>query len=125
MAIKIVLGELPEVKPELNADLWGLCGCGGEAEGTARVCFVYEDLRNLKAGEILVCPSTNAAWTPVFSLVQGVITDAGGTLCHAAIIGREYGVPTIVNTREGTAKIKSGQRIRINANEGAVFILDQ
>jgi pyruvate,water dikinase len=124
MAIKIVLGELPEVKPELNADLWGLCGCGGEAEGTARVCFVYEDLRNLKAGEILVCPSTNAAWTPVFSLVQGVITDAGGTLCHAAIIGREYGVPTIVNTREGTAKIKSGQRIRINANEGAIFILD-
>ena len=124
MAIKIVLGELPEVKPELNADLWGLCGCGGEAEGTARVCFVYEDLRNLKAGEILVCPSTNAAWTPVFSLVQGVITDAGGTLCHAAIIGREYGVPTIVNTREGTTKIKSGQRIRINANEGAIFILD-
>ena len=124
MAIKIVLGELPEVKPELNADLWGLCGCGGEAEGTARVCFVYEDLRNLKAGEILVCPSTNAAWTPVFSLVQGVVTDAGGTLCHAAIIGREYGVPTIVNTREGTTKIKSGQRIRINANEGAIFILD-
>jgi pyruvate,water dikinase len=124
MAIKIVLGELPEVKPELNADLWGLCGCSGEAEGTARVCFVYEDLRNLKAGEILVCPSTNAAWTPVFSLVKGVITDAGGTLCHAAIIGREYGVPTIVNTREGTAKIKSGQRIRINANEGAIFILD-
>jgi pyruvate,water dikinase len=125
MAIKIVLGELPEVKPELNADLWGLCGCGGEAEGTARVCFVYEDLKNLKADEILVCPSTNAAWTSVFSLVQGVITDAGGTLCHAAIIGREYGVPTVVNTREGTAKIKTGQRIRINANEGAVFILDQ
>lgn len=125
MAIKIVLGELPEVKPELNADLWGLCGCAGEAEGTARVCIVYEDLKKVQPGEILVCPATNASWTPVFGLVNGVITDAGGTLCHAAIIGREYGIPTIVNTREGTAKIKSGQRIRINANEGAIFILDK
>jgi pyruvate,water dikinase len=54
-----------------------------------------------------------------------VITDAGGTLCHAAIIGREYGVPTVCNTREGTAKIKSGMRIRMNAKDGAVFILDK
>lgn len=125
MAIKIVLGELPDVKPEVKADLWGLCGCAGQAEGTARVCFVYEDLKNIKPEEILVCPSTNAAWTPVFGIVSGVITDAGGTLCHAAIIGREYGVPTIVNTREGTAKIKSGQRIRMDANQGAIFILDR
>ena len=125
MAIKIVLGEPPEARPELNADLWGLSGCAGEAEGIARVCFVYEDLKSIQPGEILVCPSTNAAWTPVFGIVSGVITDAGGTLCHAAIIGREYGVPTIVNTREGTAKIKSGQRIRINAKEGAIFILDK
>jgi pyruvate,water dikinase len=125
MAIKIVLGEMPEAKPELGADLWGLCGCTGEAEGTARVCFVYEDLKNVHPGEILVCPSTNTSWTPVFGVVKGVITDAGGTLCHAAIIGREYGVPTIVNTREGTVKIKSGQRIRMNANEGAIFILDK
>ena len=125
MAIKIVLGELPEVKAELNADLWGLCGCAGEAEGIARVCFVYEDLKNLRPGEILVCPSTNTSWTPVFGSVKGVITDAGGTLCHAAIIGREYGVPTVCNTREGTAKIKSGQRVRINANEGAIFFLDK
>jgi phosphohistidine swiveling domain-containing protein len=125
MAIKIVLGELPEAKPEVKADLWGLCGSAGEAEGTARVCFVYEDLKSIQPGDILVCPSTNAAWTPVFAIVSGVITDAGGTLCHAAIIGREYGVPTLVNTREGTTKIKSGQRIRMDANQGALFILDQ
>jgi phosphoenolpyruvate-protein kinase (PTS system EI component) len=58
-------------------------------------------------------------------MVNGVVTDRGGTLSHAAIIGREYGVPTIVNTFEGTQKIKSGQRLRIDAKEGAVYILDK
>jgi phosphohistidine swiveling domain-containing protein len=124
VAIKIVVGELPQVKPELNADLWGLCGCAGEAEGIARVCFVYEDLKNVQSGDILICPGTNTAWTPVFGIVSGVVADTGGTLCHAAIIGREYGVPTIVNTMVGTSKIKSGQHVRIDATNGAVYILD-
>ena len=125
IAIKIVVGEMPEPKPELNADMFGICGCAGEAEGTARVAINYEDLGKVQEGDILVCPGTNPAWTPVFGIVNGIITDRGGTLSHAAIIGREYGVPTIVNTFEGTAKIKSGQRIRIDANKGAIFILDK
>ena len=86
---------------------------------------MYEDLKNVKAGDILVCPGTNPAWTPVFGLVNGVITDTGGTLCHAAIIGREYGVPTIVNTQQGTSKIKSGQRVKMDATNGAIYILDK
>jgi pyruvate,water dikinase len=125
IAIKIVVGELPVVKPELKADIWGLCGCAGEAEGTARVCIVYEDLKNVKPGDILICPGTNPVWTPVFGIVKGVVADTGGTLSHAAIIGREYGVPTITNTMKGTQVIKSGQRIRIDAKNGAVFILDK
>jgi phosphoenolpyruvate synthase/pyruvate phosphate dikinase len=123
MAIKLVLGEPPEVKEELKADIWGICGCAGDAEGPARVCFSYEDLRDLQPGEILVCPSTNTSWTPVFGSIKGVITDAGGTLCHAAIIGREYGLPTVCNTREATSRIKTGMRVRINAKDGAVFLL--
>ena len=125
IASKIVVGELPEVKPELKAEMFGLCGCAGEAEGVARVVVYYEDLKQVQSGEILVCPGTNPAWTPVFGIVKGVITDRGGTLSHAAIIGREYGVPTIVNTFEGTAKIKTGQRIKVNATEGAIYILDK
>ena len=58
-------------------------------------------------------------------MVSGVITDAGDTLCYSAIIGREYLVATIVNTGEAAAKIKSGQRIRMDAIEGVVFILDE
>lgn len=125
IAIKIVVGDMPVVKPELKADLFGICGSGGEAEGIARVVVVYDDLKDVQPGDILVCPGTNPAWTPVFGIVKAVVTDRGGTLSHAAIIGREFAVPTVVNTFEGTAKIKSGQRIRVNANEGAIFILDK
>lgn len=125
IAIKITVGELPEVKPELNADIFGLCGCAGNAVGIARVCFTYEDLKDVNPGEILVCPGTNPAWTTIFGIVNGVITDTGGPLCHAAIIGREYGVPTITNTQIATQKIKTGQWIRIEADKGAVIILDK
>jgi pyruvate,water dikinase len=124
VAVKIVVGELPQVKPELKADLWGVCGCAGEAEGIARVCIVYEDLKDVQQGDILICPGTNTAWTPVFGIVKGVVSDTGGTLCHAAIIGREYNVPTIVNTMTGTQVIKTGQRVRLDAENGAIYILD-
>lgn len=125
IAIKIVVGEMPQPKPKLKADLWGICGCSGEAEGTARVVTKYEDLKKVQRGDILVCPSTNPTWTPVFGLVNGVITDTGGTLCHAAIIGREYGVPTIVNAQKATGKIKTGQRVKMDATNGAIYILDK
>lgn len=125
IAIKIVVGEMPEPKPELEADMFGLCGSTGDVEGTAKVVINYEDLKMVEPGDILVCPGTNPAWTPVFGVAGGVITDRGGTLSHAAIIGREYGLPVIVNTFEGTAKIKTGQRIKMSAKDGAVYILDK
>jgi phosphohistidine swiveling domain-containing protein len=125
IGLKVVVGEIPEPKPELNADLLGICGCAGEAEGTARIVIHYDDLAEVQPGDILICPSTNPAWTPIFGIVNGVIADRGGTLSHTAIIGREYGVPTIVNTFEGSMQIKSGQRIRMDATKGAIYILDK
>lgn len=125
IGIKVVVGEVPKPKPEIKADLWGLTGCAGVAEGIARVTIKYEDLKNVKPGEILVCANTNPAWSPVFGIVSAIVTDSGGTLSHAAIIAREYGVPAVINTSQGTAKIKTGQRIRVDATNGAVFILDK
>jgi phosphohistidine swiveling domain-containing protein len=123
--IKIVVGELPRVRPELKADLYGVCGAPGVAEGTARVIMTYSQLDEVQSGEILVCPGTNPAWTPVFGLVKAVVSDRGGTLSHTAIVGREYGLPTLVNTFTGTSVIKTGQRIRVDATEGALYILNK
>ncbi|EFK09333.1 PEP-utilizing enzyme, mobile domain protein [delta proteobacterium NaphS2] len=121
---KVSIGEVVPPKPELKADLVGLCGCSGVAEGTARVVMAPEYLDAVQPGDILVAPSTSGPWTAVFSLLKGVVIDRGGTLSHAAIVGREYGIPVVANVMEGTTKIKSGQRIKVDGNVGAVYILD-
>jgi len=125
IAIKIIIGDMPAARPELKADIMGICGCPGEAEGIARVIINYEDLGQFKPGEILVCPGTNPAWTPAFGIAAAVIGDRGGTLSHTAIIGREYGVPTIINSFVACEKIKTGQRIKVDAANGAIYILDK
>jgi phosphohistidine swiveling domain-containing protein len=119
----VVVGEIPVEKPELKADFFGVCGSSGEAEGIARVIFDFEELENVQKGEILVTPNANVAWVSVFPLIKGVITDRGGVLSHAALIASEFGIPAVVNTYVGTQKIKTGQRVRILADEGAVYIL--
>lgn len=123
--MKLVVGEMPNVKPELKADIYGVCGAPGVAEGPARVIMTYDELKEVMPGEILVCPGTNPAWTPIFGVVKAVVADRGGTLSHTAIVGREYNLPTIVNCFEGTAKIKTGTKIRVDATQGAIYILDK
>jgi pyruvate,water dikinase len=120
---KVMIGALPTPRPELKADLVGIPGSPGVVEGVARVLFSPEDLLQVQPGEILIAPSTDVTWTPVFALLKGVVVDMGGSLCHAAIVSREYGIPCVLNTFAGTSKIKNGQRVRVDGNTGAVYIL--
>jgi len=120
---KLVIGALPTPKAGVQADLWGTCGAPGTAEGTARVIMGEDQFSEIQPGDILVCPATTIGWTAVFPLLSGVIVDRGGSLQHAAICSREYGIPCVLNTFEGTAKIKSGQKVRIDAEIGAIYIL--
>jgi phosphohistidine swiveling domain-containing protein len=121
---KVVVGELPKPKPGLKADLIGIAGSSGVAEGPARIISSVEELNTVQPGEILVALTTSITWTPLFSLVKGAVLDRGGTLSHAAVVCREYGIPCVLNTFQATAKIKTGQRVRVDGNEGAVYILD-
>ena len=66
---------------------------------------------------------TDPGWTPIFPLAAGVVTDIGGRLSHGAIVAREYGIPAVVNVREATSTIVSGQRIRVDGSKGSVEIL--
>ena len=125
IALKVVVGSMPQVRPELKADLYGTCGSPGVAEGPARVIMTEDELHRVQEGDILVAVSTSPSWTPVFSMIKGVVVDRGASLSHAAIVGREYGIPVVMNVFEGTAKIKSGQRIKVDANMGAVYVLDK
>lgn len=125
IALKVVVGSMPVPKPELNADLYGICGSGGTCEGIARVIMEESQLDEIEKGDILVSVSTSPSWTPVFGLLSGVVVDRGASLSHSAIVSREYGIPCVINVFEGTAKIKTGQRIKVDGDNGVVYILDK
>jgi pyruvate,water dikinase len=76
-----------------------------------------------KAGEILVCPYTGTAWTPLFVKIGGAVTDTGGMLTHAAIAAREYGIPAVVGTWNATNSINDGDTIKIDGNVGIVEVI--
>ncbi|NRB38637.1 MAG: pyruvate, water dikinase [Pseudomonadales bacterium] len=106
-----------------DGDLVGRPVSLGIVEATARVALSVSEAAALQPGEILVAPITDVGWTPYFSMISGLITDVGSAVSHGAVIAREYGLPAIVNTRVGTQRIKTGDRIRLDANTGKVTIL--
>lgn len=74
-------------------------------------------------GEILVTVATAPIWAPLFGIAKAVVTDSGGTMAHAVIVGREYGIPVVAATVEGTTKIKTGQRITVDGDNCCIYIL--
>jgi len=86
----------PKGENEIAERLEGFPGAPGIVEGPARVIRDFADFPLVQSGEILVCPYTATAWTPLFIKIKGVVTDTGGMLTHAAIAAREYGIPAVV-----------------------------
>ena len=117
---------VPQVaKPEeVGATLVGAAGAPGVVEGIARVIMTDEQWDEVQPGEILVSPYTSPTWTPLFGIIKAAVTDGGGYLAHAAIVGREYGIPAVVGTLEATRKIKTGQRIRVDGNLLRVYVIE-
>jgi pyruvate, water dikinase len=105
------------------AALTGFAGSPGVAEGRARVILEIERLGELEPGEILVAPVTSPSWTPVFGKIAAAVSDIGGIMSHAAIVAREYGLPAVVGTGNATARIKTGDRLRVDGDRGTVAIL--
>lgn len=120
---KITVGRAVKPKLELKADLYGNPASPGVAIGLARLILSETDIVNIKPGEILVGVTTYSSWTPVFPLLKGIVLDRGASLSHAAIVGREYDIPVVVQTGEATSKLKDGQRIKVDGTKGEVWIL--
>ena len=77
----------------------------------------------VRACDILVCQMTNPAWVALFTKIVGLVTDAGGTVSHPAVLSREFGIPAVVGSSVATQEISSGDRIRVNGTTGVVEIL--
>ena len=94
----------------------------GIAQGKACVLLAPSDVRPSDRGYILVCPSTDPAWTPLFLHAAGLVMERGGILSHGAVVAREYGVPAVVNIPNATRLIANGQMLQIDGNQGVVSI---
>jgi rifampicin phosphotransferase len=113
---------LPQPPPDVQ-HLSGLGASSGYATGRARVVVSPADMDRFEAGEILVAPSADVGWAPVFLVAAAVVTDLGGPLSHAAIVLREYGVPAVVNVKVGTRVVRTGDLLRVDGDSGQVHIL--
>lgn len=103
--------------------LTGIGGSPGAVEGFVRLLRSEHDLGDLQPGEVLVCPITAPSWGPAFSVAAGVVTDIGGMMSHAAIVCREYGLPAVVGTGFATARLHTGDRVRLDGATGEVVLL--
>jgi pyruvate,water dikinase len=96
----------------------------GVVEGVVRVVLDPTDA-GLLPGEILVCPATDPAWTPLFLAAGGLVMEMGGMMTHGAIVAREYGIPAVVGVSEATVQLRTGQRVKVDGSTGGILILGE
>jgi pyruvate,water dikinase len=101
--------------------LTGTPASAGTATGKARVIMDPVGAR-LEPGEILVAPSTDPGWTPLFLTAGGLVMEMGGPMSHGAVVAREYGIPAVVGVYGATEYIATGQRITVDGSNGMVVI---
>lgn len=106
------------------SDYRGVAGSPGVITGIARVIEDIDDSERLQRGDILVTRCTDPGWTAKFSILSGVVTETGGMLSHAAVICREYGIPAVLAVSHATHRIRDGQTITIDGNNGRIVLED-
>ncbi|MEV6914819.1 PEP/pyruvate-binding domain-containing protein [Amycolatopsis sp. NPDC051106] len=120
--LDLILAPAPEPGTD-EAVVRGIAASPGSYTGVVRVIHDETGLGRLCAGEVLVCPMTSPVWSVVFPSVGALVTDAGGTLSHPAIIAREYAVPAVVATGDATTRLHDGQVVTVDGTQGQVRIV--
>jgi pyruvate,water dikinase len=85
---------------------------------------VVTDSARLRRGDILVAEATLPVWTPLFTIAAGVVTDVGGTLSHAAVTAREYGIPAVVGARNASIVLRDDQLVELDGSTGVVRLIE-
>jgi pyruvate,water dikinase len=103
--------------------LTGSAVASGKARGPARLIRHPDEGAKLQVGDVLVAPSTDPGWTPLFLRASAVVMEVGGYLSHGAIVAREYGLPAVVNVPGALGAIKDGQMLEVNGDVGEVLLI--
>jgi pyruvate,water dikinase len=109
----------------LKDQVSGIAGSPGVVEGVARLVLHENEFDQVQKGDILVCQMTNPAWVALFTKISGLVTDAGGTVSHPAVLAREFGIPAVIGTSIATQQIRTGDRLRVDGTTGVVQILSR
>jgi rifampicin phosphotransferase len=112
----------PLPPPEGAEELTGVALSAGVAEGLALV-LAEPTGAPAEGGYILVCPSTDPAWVPLFVNARGLVMESGGTLSHGAIVAREFGLPAVAGLPGVQHRIRTGQRLRVDGGRGTVSVV--
>jgi phosphohistidine swiveling domain-containing protein len=104
--------------------LKGVAVSTGRVTGIACVLHGPEEFDQMHRGAILVAKMTTPAWTPLFAMASGVVTDIGGPLSHGSIVAREYGIPAVLGTGVATRVIQNGQQITVDGDAGLVTLAE-
>jgi pyruvate,water dikinase len=116
-----VIGRAAEVESQGDA-LQGTPIAPGSGSGPAAIVFDPAEARILTSGYVLVCPSTDPGWTPLFIRAAGLIMERGGVLSHGAVVARDLGIPAVV-IKNATRTISAGEPIRVDGHTGAAVRL--
>ena len=108
---------------EDEAVVRGTGASAGVARGPARVVLGPDDFERVRPGDIIVAPSSNPSWVPLFSIAGGLVTNTGGVLSHAAVVARELDLPAVVGTGDATTRIADGQMLELDGTTGFVRLL--
>lgn len=115
--------DAPEPEKPSADLLRGLAASKGKYRGPVRIAIAPEQFANVRPGDVLVVRATMPAYNVLLPIVGAIVTDKGGTLCHAAIVSREYGLPCVVGTRDATNRLRDGDLVEVDGDAGTVEIV--
>lgn len=121
----VIIDDAPQPKakaPEAHGQvLTGIGVAAGRASGRARLIRHPGENTRLQAGDVLVAPSTDPGWTPLFLRANALVMEVGGSLSHGAVVAREYGIPAVVNVQGVMKTLKDGEQLTVDGDEGKVY----
>ena len=112
--------EAPKEIGLLGSIVKGTGASRGRVTGRAVVALPNQPRPQIHPGDILVAPNVGPDWTPAFAIIGGLVLDSGSLSQHAALVAREYRVPSVMQTKEASSAIKNGQIITVDGDNGIV-----
>jgi len=125
-AIRIVMGEMfaaREDKQQTATKVTGYAASPGLVIATARLVLDPREMGSVRKGDVLITRATAPSYNALLPLLSAIVTDRGGTLSHAAVVAREYGIPAVVGCGNATELIRDGARVRVDGGSGTVEVL--